>query len=432
MTVDKIFSIHSQKYSTNIKLTTINRQPSTKVKNATKNYIGKNRNFRRKKAKATSLSVTAIYRLDEAEQRHSGNPKRPKKISSNKPTSNGFLRTTFLPKLKESEVWKVNENVQNETEIKKAEQCFYQSLSELSEHYGIKPMQTNGFEYPYNISLYLWNIKQQLQNKVEHWNNIQLIKEENKLFIASEERCDTGTSLFYIPVVPLYKMLKDKKRKKPAQLLLSVCCYLYRNAGVSYYRQEDSYLYWMYEMLADWFEEDDEREETDVHKKELKIAKMMGDIVGQKISNNQNLIQFSERLKNFKSKNNFDHECFLLAENVFQLYQQYPEEHLYRNAHFNNISNYQNDVEDEFHIEENVISMDKYISFYSYNKGLISDQIVEMVNSEFNEYGEVQEPIVSKVFDRRTLNQYSLDFENRLFELINELIYLLNNYSSNI
>lgn len=397
---------------------------------ATKNHIGQNRDSRRKQAKTASSSVTAICRLDEAEQRHLRNTKRPKKISSDMPTSNGFLRTTFLPKLKESKVWKADKNSQTEKEIEIAEKSFYQSLFQLTEHYGLEPVQTQDFEYPYNISLSLWNIEHQLQNKVENWNNIQLIKSEEKLSIASEERCDTGMSLFYIPIVPLYKMLKDKKRKKTAQLLLSVCTYLYRNAGVSYYRQEDSYLYWLYEMLNDWAEQEDDQEEINLHKKELKTAEIIGDIVGQKISNSQNLIRFSERLNQFKSENEFDHECFLLAKKVFELYQQYPEEHLYQNAHFNNVVNHQNIVDEEFYNEETVISMDKYISFYADNKGLISDQIIEMVNNEFNEYGEVQESIVSKVFDGKNLNQNNLDFETRLFGLMNQLIYLLSNYNS--
>ncbi|MCC2590295.1 hypothetical protein [Chryseobacterium sp. MFBS3-17] len=394
--------------------------------NATKNHIGKNRNSRRKKTKTASSSVTAICRLDEAEQRFVRNQKRPKKIRSCKPTSNGFLKTTFLPKFRESEVCTADKNVQTKKETEKEEKSFYQSLSELSEHYGLEPMQTQDFDYPYNISLSLWNIEHILQNNVENWNNIQLIKRIGKLSIASEERCDTGTSLFYIPVVPLYKLLKDKKRKKTAHLLLSVCTYLYRNVGVSYYRNEDSYLHWLYEILNDWVEQDDVREETNLHNKELKTAEMIGDFIERKIANSQNLIRFSERLNQFKSENEFGQECFLLAEQVFELYQQYPEEHLYRNAHFNNEVNHQNIVDEEYYNEETVISMDKYISFYADNKGLISDQIIEMVNNEFNEYGEVQEPIVSMVFDGKSLNQNNLDFETRLFELMNQLIYLLS------
>lgn len=400
------------------------------MKNATKNHIGKNRNSRRKKAKTTSSSVTAICRVDEAEQRFVRNPKRPKEISSCEPTSNGFLRTTFLPKLKESKVCKADKNVQTKKEIEKIEMSFYQSLSELSEHYGLEPMRTQSFDYPYNISLSLWNIEHLLQNNVENWSNIILIKKNGYLSIASEEGCDTGTSLFYIPVLPLYKMLKDKKRRKSAHLLLSVCSYLYRNVGVSYYLQEDSYLYWLYKMLNDWALQDDHQEENDFHKNELKTAEIIGDIVGQKISSNQNLKYFSERLKHFKSENKLDQDCFLLAEKVFELYQQYPEEHLYRNAHFNNTVNHQNIVDDEFYNEETVISMDKYISFYADNKGLISDQIIEMVNSEFNEYGEVQEPIISKIFDEKNLNYNNLNFEIRLFELMNQLIFLLSNYDS--
>src|SRR5690606_40118408 len=122
------------------------------------------------------------------------------------------------------------------------------------------------------------------------------------------ERYNTGTTLYYIPVVPLFQMLNDPKRKKSAQLLISVCSYLYHIADVPYYRQEDSYLYWMYEMHKDWVEQDDETEETEMYNREFTKAELIGDSIEQKLFNRINLKVFQQRLNAFKSLDTFDHD----------------------------------------------------------------------------------------------------------------------------
>lgn len=408
--------------------------------NATKNYIGKNSTTRRTKAKTTSPTDRGIYLLDEAEQRHGRNTKRPTEVSSCESASNGFLKTTFLPIFKESNSQKLfikSRKDLNQIQKKKTktESDFYQSLSQLAEHYGIKPMETKDFEYPYNIVLSIWDIKKQLNAKIEHWDSIQLVGNGDKTYFTSKERYNTNATLYYIPVIPLYKMLKEKNRKKTAQLLLSVCSYLYRNVNIPYYRQEDSYLYWTYEMLGDWIEEDEEIDENNQYKKEIQQAVIIGDFMEQKISHTKNIEFFEQRLNQFKPKNDFDKECFQLSEKSYRLYKDYPEESFFRNVKYNNISEQKNTDEDNdrysYDDEETVISMDKYVSFYADDKGFIHQNIIDNVNNEFNEYGELQEPIIFKNFDGSPLDTDTLDFEDRLFELINHFTFILSNYNIN-
>lgn len=211
------------------------------IMNATKNHIGKNCNTRRKKAEATPSAVGRVFKVDETAKRHFRNPERPKEISSCDNASNDFLRINFLPRLKENKdqqtVIVAQKSIANE------ERDFFRSFNQLAEHYNIDPILTKEFEYPYNIALSVWDAEKQLQEKIKNWESIRLFKNGNQTYLTSEERCSTGMNLFYIPVIPLYRMLKEKHRKKTGQLLLSVCSYLYRNAYIPYYRQEDSYLY---------------------------------------------------------------------------------------------------------------------------------------------------------------------------------------------
>ena len=394
------------------------------MKYATKNYIGKNKNTRKTKAKTTAPTVGRVCRLDETPKRHERNSDRPTEISSDKSTTNGFLKCTFLPKLKENNVQKLVLNEQNliqiQSKIAKTERDFYQSILQLAEHYGLNPISTKHLGYPYNIALALDDIQKQLKNKVRDWEEIRLIEEKGKTYFTSEERYNTGAILYYIPIVPLYRLSKNPKRKQAVQLLQSVCSYLYHIAGVPYYRKQDSYLFWMYEMVTEWITSDDENEETPIYLSEIKQAEHIGDFMEQKIYNHHNLTRFKDHLKNFKAKDRFDNDCFMLARKIFSLYQQYPNATIYQNL--------QSNTETEEYESDTIVSMDKYISFCAEAKGLMFQTLFEAVNSDLQEYATMQEPMVIKKFDGSNITNNNLDFENRLFPLIEELIYILNNF----
>ncbi|SPZ94545.1 Uncharacterised protein [Sphingobacterium multivorum] len=104
-------------------------------------------------------------------------------------------------------------------------------------------MQTQDFEFPYNVVLSMWDMETKVKRTNINWDSFKLVQDSKRTFFVSEERHNVDTTLYYIPIAPLFKMLKDPKRKKTAQLLISVCSYLYHIADVPYYRQEDSYLY---------------------------------------------------------------------------------------------------------------------------------------------------------------------------------------------
>ena len=302
----------------------------------------------------------------------------------------------------------------------KIEKDFYQSLSQLAEHYQIQPKPTRDFGFPYNVALALDDLRNLLKNNIKDWKEIRLIQEENKTYFTSEECYNTGSTLYYIPIVPLYQLSKNPKRKKVAQLLQSVCSYLYHIVKIPYYRKQDSYLFWMYEMVTEWITSDDENEEKQIHLSEIKRAEQIGSFMEQKIYNHHNLTRFKDFLKNFKAKDRFDNDCFMLARKIFSLYQQYPNATIYQNLQINT-------EEYEYEIGTTV-SIDKYVSFCAEAKGLLFQTLFEAVNSDLQEYATMQEPRVIKKFDGSNITNNNLDFENRLFPLIEELIYILNNF----
>ncbi|MFT3920006.1 hypothetical protein [Cloacibacterium sp.] len=392
--------------------------------NATKNYIGKTKNSQRPKTKATAPTIGRVCRVDETTERCFRNTKRQEEICTYKPIANGFLRTTFLPKLKENDIQNSisseQDSIQTQRKNNNRERDFYRSLSLLTKHYNLKPTQTRHLGYPYNIKLALDDIQKQLKSKVRDWEEVRLIEEKGKTYFVSEERYNTRATLYYIPILPLYRLSKNPKRKQSVQLLQSVCSYLYHIVEIPYYRKQNSYLFWMYEMVTEWLISDDESEEIPINLSEIKQMEQIGDFMEQKIYNHHNLIRFKERLRNFNVKDHFDNDCFSLARKIFSLFQQYPNASIYRNAQFNGEA-------DEYE-RDTIVSMDKYISFCADDKGLLFQTLFETVNSEFQECATMEEPIVIKKFDGSNITNSNLDFENRIFPLIEELIYILNSF----
>jgi hypothetical protein len=380
-------------------------------------YIGSNQPARAKKAKAVVPKAQRVHELDTKTKRCKRGSERQTQIRTNTNVANGFLNTSFLPKLKETKT------VQACEKTAKTEKDFYTSLFQLAEHYKIEPMQTSQFVYPYNMALARWDIEEKLKQRVLDWQEIRLLHDSNKTYFISEEKYNTGTTLYYIPIEPLYQMLHDPKRRRNAQLLISVCSYLYHIADIPYFRQEDSYLYWMYEMHKEWAEQDDETAENQMYKLEFSKAEWVGDCIEQKIFNRINLQVFQQRLNAFKIRDVFDNECMQVACKAFALYMEYPQESIFRNAPLNEDPDKEAD-------ENETIGMEKYISFISHTKGWLYESIADSINNEFNEYGAMDEPTIFKCFNGKDITNSCLDFENRLFPLLNDMCSLLYNYET--
>ena len=381
---------------------------------ATQHYIGSYQPTRTETTTAVTPTVGRVRKLATKTKGRKPSAERQAEIRTNSNATNGILKCTFLPKLKTAP------SVQA---CQKTERDFYKSLSKLAKHYRIEPMQTNSFKFPYNITLAMWDMENKVKRTNSNWDGFRLVKDSRKTYFIGEERYNTGTTLYYIPVVPLFKMLKDPKRKKTAQLLLSVCSYLYHIAQIQYYRQEESYLYWLYEMMNDWVEQDEETEETESYKSELRNAEYIGDRIEQKLFNRTNLKVFKQRLNRFKSVDTFDRECWQVACNAFALCTEYPNTTIFSNATLPEKDPYEDD-------ENEIIGMEKYISFIADTRGWLYESLSDTINNEFNEYGAMEEPTISKRFDGSEIPTANLDFENRLFGLLNDLSGILYKYKT--
>jgi hypothetical protein len=328
--------------------------------------------------------------------------------------ANGFLKCSFMPKL-EGKAMHDNDS--------EAEAEFYNSVSLLCNHYDITPMATRFLGYPYNAAIALWDIREQLIAKRSDSVFVEIVKTNSgTVNLATKENFDSNYSLFYIPVLPLYYLLKDKEHTKAGQVLLSVFAYLYQIAEVPYYREKSSYLHDQYFYIKEWIEgdPDDWGEDYEANSAELKDAARIGDSMKHRIGRCSHLQQFEKRLGDFWVRDTFDLECHAVAQEFLHLWKTYPEHTIM--THAPHLLGDDEDVYNTYYGE--TIAMYQYISFSATTKGWLYKTIAENVNNEFNECSEIEEPTLRKVFDGGNLG--NLDFELRLFPAIDRLCSLLD------
>ncbi|WP_412468795.1 hypothetical protein [Pedobacter sp. KLB.chiD] len=360
------------------------------------------------KANRLAQSVGKLRQLDKKTERCKPNKKRQAKGSPSEHAANGIIGMRFSPKLCGATI------VETRKRPLEIERDLKQSLSQLARHYSIELKPLEGYDFPYNIATALANLTEKINN-IEHCESIHIMHDQGKSFFATCERYSNNCTIYYIPVVPLYWLYRE--RKENAVVLFSVFGYLYQIVDVPYYRDESSYLFWQYDMLQDWifFDDDEETDCRDVYSKEFKVAKYAGDLIKKKITKSENLTYFKQRIDALIPKNEFDLQCMEVAKEAYALYSDFPASNIYRNL-----------PPDQDEDPDLILRMDQYISFYSDSVGLVSDQLWDTINCEFNECGAIEEPTIINKFNGKHCTS-NLDFEKRVFSMIDKLTYLLNN-----
>jgi hypothetical protein len=147
-------------------------------------------------------------------------------------------------------------------------------------------------------------------------------------------------------------------------------------------------------------------------------AAYFGDVMGRRLYSRYHLEHFAGQISRFKPCNDTDAACLKIAKAAYDLWQSCPDSNLYGHIPAG--------IDDDDENEEPPIRIYEYVSFIADTKGQLYESLSECINSEFNEKSGIDEPLVKKVYDRSYDPTGSLEFEYRLFDLLNDLAGLLN------
>ncbi len=354
----------------------------------------------------TIPSIRKIRRKPQPVARHAGGTKGQGKISPLASCTNGFLNHSFLPLC------------QKETKLPEretAETAYFKSVADLCKIHGLQPLDTAHLPYPYNILLSHRDIEKKL-NRLPYDTELFITRSQSERTIAltTKQVYEVGNTLYYIPVIPLFRFLKHKENKASGKLLLAVMSYLYREAGIPYYRDEGNFMYDNYEINKEYFleclnESPDEYEEdiSDIIRNEL-----CGDIMQRKIYNRYHLDNFAKTIERFKPQNAFDEECLLIAKDALALYLEFPNSSVFQHL-------------EEPEDTDEIPTPETYISFIGDGKGWVYENVERYINDYLGNFAEMALPTRIQLFDGTTTEAETLEFEYRLFELIADLCNIL-------
>lgn len=225
---------------------------------------------------------------------------------------------------------------------------------------------------------------------------------------------------YFIPVEPLYQLWQQPREVATAELLTAVYAYLFAEAGVSYYRDEENPMHYNYDVLSEWIDEGDEYESGSYEQQRIdhELAMCAGDFVREKMT----AIDFRESLPQligaFVPETDMQREALRIACKTLALWQQYPGKNLFAHA--------SDTTTDDDYGYDSAIYMHEYISFVSSTTGALGEMLIEMVENDFNERSRQQLPEQLTHFTEVQAPYTDiLAYERAVFSLIDDLCTLL-------
>lgn len=326
---------------------------------------------------------------------------------------NGFLTHQFVPFY----VCDGNRNA--------SEREFFNSLSQLCHHYKLALPDVSGYDFPQNIYQSWQAVAPQVKESGDKMDCLIMADEDHRATLATVKVMDTGTTLYYIPVRPLWAWSKCAGQLQVAELVTSIYAYLYQVVKIPFYTEQYTFMDMQYETLENWLQEETCDEDDTGQKEwqehqidELYMLKNSGLHIYRSIIQPEHLIAFAERATAFAATD-FDPKLVEAASGLYHLYKDYPTRSVFDNI-----------CPDLYHPEEHeCVRAEHYISFYWSGNDCFYDTLIDMIDTSFQEYGLIDEPLAVQVFDGKTaIKNEDFDFETRLFDLLNKLCAALNPY----
>ena len=328
------------------------------------------------------------------------------------PVAYGFLRYCFEPVV--DELAELHDQAIIEAE-------FFQSLSFFSQAYGfdfdVTDME-NTSVYPHNVFLAFSQAEAALQ-AADPNASLAIIEDDDthRSTLAVYKVYETGYSSYYIPLEPLFQTIKENSRPSASNLLCSIVSYLHTVAGVAFFSDESSFVYYQCDMMAESMREDDEENQLKEFETLLTSTRAKGAVMQRYIGWNQHhLNEFERRHQSFQPTDEWEETVHRISGSFLSLYHQYPTRTYYRS--------YERGLA---HSDEDYsIDPDQRIGFLWKWGDWVHDNILDSLDCDFNGGGYVEEPLAYQLFDQPCSKPtLCLAFDDVFYTSLDELAELL-------
>lgn len=356
---------------------------------------------------AAAPNSRAVRPILKQKSRSVGSKKRRAKKCSTLASGNGFLDHSFSPL--------VNGYFKEIQAASTVAESIFSAARNLCELYGIKQLDHEHLIYPQNVAKLVEDLQHQMDVIDKDANVLVMLNQDSLPTLAVTKVFDTKTTLYYLPVEPLHFLLQQQERKPTAQLLLSVLCYFYQIGGIPYFGENSTYLYYVYQMIYDWYSDEEICEDQAEHRhvmNHIQLVESESRELLKSLSDKDELAILNDRLSQFSPKTKAEEDLKAIAIRVSTWIEKFP------------IRSIMDSFADDLSLTdgEGRISAEHYLSFIWSGEDCLYDELMETVNCELQEYNEIDEPMSIQLFDKPQ-NQitHDLSFEQEFFDLLNEL-----------
>ena len=360
-------------------------------------------------------TVRQLRRKTKPSARCRRNTAQPFKKRTSRNGGNGFLNHTFKP------FWLFDGNTE------RAETEYFRSLKNICKYYDLQIPDVSGLSFPQNI-YQSWQVTNERVKAINKKLDCIILKDEaHEAVLATINQFDTGRTLYYIPVKPLWKWVSDVGQQPVADVVTAIFAYLYQVVQIPMYSDYNTFLADQYRYVEDMINEEiyeDDAEEKAYKEEQLTELSMLqnsGIKLGRLMDEKERLEQMEDTILNYANAEVRDNDLAILAIEFVKLYKAYPNRNMFDSIR-----------PDLYYPEVNErIKADEYISFYWSGDDMVIETVMSMIDCSFQEMGITDEPIDVVLFDNPDLaEQECFGFESRFFPLLDRLCIFLNQYDN--
>ena len=342
--------------------------------------------------------------------------RRPKTaVAVPEPVANGFLRYCFEPVV--DDVEELREQAILETE-------FFRSLSFFSRAYSLAydvVAMEMASVYPHNVYQAFSQAEESLQT-VDSSASLAIIEDDtHRATLVVYKAFETGFSSYYLPLKPVYQALKEGIRPAATALLCSLIAYLHQIAGIAFFSDESSYIYYQCDMMAESMREDEEEQHLTEFNELLSATRAKGAVLERYMQWRGHLRAFEQRHRAFLPSDEWEESLHRISASFHRLYTHYPTR-----TYHGNFEPGLTHPDDDYSI-----TPDQRVSFVWDWGDWVHDNLLDSLDCDFNGGGYVEEPVTYQLFDQPgSAPTLCLDFDETFFTALDEVAELLKTFTS--
>lgn len=312
---------------------------------------------------------------------------------------------------------------------KQTEADFFASLTHLEALYNFRVEDSIRQQaFPQNVALAFLEAKRQIQAyhpemRLEIYDLTTNGGPSSACLVTYFEYDKPSSDSYWLAVRPMADRRSIQSFRQQVNLLRSIMAFMDEVAGVSWYNDGDSFLYYQHEYWSEdwhsWEEGSEEADEAKMHADSVKEARKGGDKVRKWWRGEFRYL--SRRIARFIPKSDQDKKLLEIAGAVVKLSQQYPGRNLYQSYADAELLRKEDD--------DYMIELWSYLSFNWDNYDFLSEAAMNSLNEEWGNTCSHANPVRAQYFcEPQTKIEIDNDFsyEAAFFDLADDLCIYLN------